>query len=372
MPNPIGVGVIGASADRTWATRAHLPAIAASPDFTLRAVSTSRRETAEKAAAAFHVPAFDNVQQLIDQPDVVLIVVAVKVPLHADILRTAIRSGKPIFCEWPLGNGLEETEQLAAAAEAANVPSFIGLQGRSNPGVNFVRELVHDGVVGDVLSTSIVASGGSWGATITPADAYTLDAATGASMLTIPFAHTLDALSYALGELTSVTAETATRRPFATEVGTGRHVPITVADQILLAARLTSGATASLHFRGGTVPGTNFLWEINGTAGDLVLTAANGHIQMNALSLQGSQHGDPLHPLEIPQRFHWAPPHTPEGFPLNVAQAYTLIAGDLRSGTHRAPTFADAVHLSKTLAAVEHAASSGQRQPLSKPAPLAP
>ena len=365
MPNPIGVGVIGASADRTWATRAHLPAIAASPHFTLRAVSTSRRETADKAAAAFHVPAFDNVQQLIDQPDVDLIVIAVKVPLHADIVRAGIRSGKPIFCEWPLGNGLEETEQLTATAAAANVRTFLGLQGRSNPGVNFVRELVHDGFVGDVLSTTVLASGGGWGPTITPADAYTLDVATGASMLTIPFAHTLDALCYTLGKVASVTAETATRRPFATEDGTGRHVPITVADQILLAARLTSGATASLQFRGGMSPSTNFLWEINGTAGDLVVTAANGHIQMNALTIQGSQHGEPLHPLEIPQQFHWAPANTPEGFPFNVAQAYTLIAGDLRDNTQRAPTFADAVHLSKILTTIEQAASSGRREPLS-------
>ena len=365
MPSPIGVGVIGASADRTWATRAHLPAIAASPDFALRAVSTSRRETADKAAAAFHVPAFDNVQQLIDQPDVDLIVVAVKVPLHADIVRAAIRSGKPVFCEWPLGNGLVETDQLAQEAVAANVRTFIGLQARSSPGVNFVRELVRDGFVGDVLSTSIVASAGGWGQTITPADAYTLDLASGASMLTIPFAHTLDALSYTLGQLASVTAETATRRPFATEDGTGRHVPITVADQILLAARLAFGATASLHFRGGMSAGTNFLWEINGTAGDLVLTAANGHIQMNALTIQGSQHGDPLRSLEIPQHFQWAPANTPEGFPRNVGQAYTLIAQDLRDNSRRAPTFADAVHLSKILARIEQSASSAHRESLS-------
>ena len=365
MAKPIGIGIIGASADRAWGTRAHIPAIQASPDFTLNAVSTSRRESADKASAAFGVPGYDNAQALIAHPGVDLIVIAVKVPNHADLVRAAIASGKPVFCEWPLGNGLAETEQLAAEAASAGVRTFIGLQARSSPGVNFVRHLVQSGFLGEVLSTSIVGSGGSWGADISPADAYTLDQTQGASMLMIPFAHTLDGVLYCLGEVNSVVAQTATRRLFAVEEGTGRHVLITVADQILLAARLASGATASVHLRGGMSAGTNFLWEINGTQGDLVITAANGHIQMNALTIQGSQHGEALQPLPIPAQFHWAPPNTPEGFPLNVGQAYTLIAQDLRDGTHRAPTFTDAVHRHRTLAGIERAAQTGQRETLS-------
>jgi predicted dehydrogenase len=51
----IGVGVIGASPlSPGWAAVAHIPAIQALPDFALRAVSTSRQESAAAAAKAFN------------------------------------------------------------------------------------------------------------------------------------------------------------------------------------------------------------------------------------------------------------------------------------------------------------------------------
>jgi hypothetical protein len=49
-----------------------------------------------------------------------------------------------------------------------------------------------------------------------------LDRGNGATMLTIPFAHTLDALTMVLGELGDVTATMAVRRPLVRHVETGR------------------------------------------------------------------------------------------------------------------------------------------------------
>jgi predicted dehydrogenase len=51
-----GVGIIGASTGE-WAAIGHVPAIRALPDYELRAVSTSRQESAEAAAEAFGVKA---------------------------------------------------------------------------------------------------------------------------------------------------------------------------------------------------------------------------------------------------------------------------------------------------------------------------
>lgn len=57
LAETIGVGVIGASpVNPGWAVTAHIPAIRALPGLALRAVGTSRRETAEAAAEAFGVP----------------------------------------------------------------------------------------------------------------------------------------------------------------------------------------------------------------------------------------------------------------------------------------------------------------------------
>ena len=56
----IGVGIIGASTGG-WAAVSHVPAAEDAADYELRAISTSRRESAEAAAKEFDVPAaFDN------------------------------------------------------------------------------------------------------------------------------------------------------------------------------------------------------------------------------------------------------------------------------------------------------------------------
>lgn len=46
----IRVGIIGASPDRGWAARAHVPALLALPEYRITAVGTSRPESARAAA----------------------------------------------------------------------------------------------------------------------------------------------------------------------------------------------------------------------------------------------------------------------------------------------------------------------------------
>ena len=45
----IRVGVIGASPERSWAARTHIPALRALPEFELTAVGTSREDSAHRS-----------------------------------------------------------------------------------------------------------------------------------------------------------------------------------------------------------------------------------------------------------------------------------------------------------------------------------
>jgi predicted dehydrogenase len=67
---------------------------------------------------------------------------------------------------------LEEAETLARLASQARVLAVTGLQARSAPAVAYVRDLVAQGYVGDVLSTTLVGSGIGWGPTVEPYSAY--------------------------------------------------------------------------------------------------------------------------------------------------------------------------------------------------------
>src|SRR4030095_2016161 len=105
---------------------------------------------------ALGVPAFDNPEALINHPDVDLVVVAVKVPHHHSLTAAAINAGKMVFTEWRLGRTLEEAEDLAARADKAGVRTVIGLQARFAPAVQYARDLITQGYIGDVLATHLV------------------------------------------------------------------------------------------------------------------------------------------------------------------------------------------------------------------------
>lgn len=367
---PLGVGIVGLSADGGWGGRGHVPALRAVEGYELRALTASTPDSARKAAAAFGLPesaAGTDAAGLAARDDVDLVVVAVRVPRHRELILPVLRAGKTVLSEWPLGNGTAEAEELAAVAAAAGVRTAVGLQARSAPVVRYLRDLVADGFVGEVLSTTLVGSGGGWGPVVAERTAYVADRANGATLLTVPFGHTLDALTMVLSGFATLTATTATRRPRVRIAETGATLPMTAEDQIAVTGRLESGAVASLHYRGGSSRGTNLLWEINGTEGDLVLTGDSGHLQFGQVELRGAR-GDrrELRPLPVPGDYllpggldRLAALDGPAGV---VAHAYHQLRADLRDGTSVVPDFAHAAAHHRLLDRITHAAETGTAQ----------
>src|SRR5436190_22765999 len=210
----IRVGSIGANPDRGWAVQAHIPALKSlSDDFEITALSTSRRESADAASKLFDVPiAFDNHQDLVNSTVVDVVAVTVKVPYHLELATAALSAGKAVHCEWPLGNGLKEAETLAALAKKKGVLAVAGLQARSAPSVAYVHDMIAQGYVGEVLSTTLIGSGMGWGPTVEADKAYLNDKKNGATMLAIALGHAVDGLCYCLGELRELSATTTMRR----------------------------------------------------------------------------------------------------------------------------------------------------------------
>src|SRR5439155_2684217 len=220
-----------------------------SDDFEITALSTSRRESADDASKLFGVPvAFDNHQDLVNSGEVAVVAVTVKVPYHLELATAALGAGKAVYCEWPLGNGLQEAETLAALAKSKGVLAVTGLQARSAPSVAYVRDLVEQGYVGKVLSTTLIGSGMGWGPTVEAYNAYLNDAKNGATMLSIPLGHAADALCYCLGEARELSATMTVRRKWFTVVQTGERKPMSTDDQICVSGLLEGGAAFSIHY----------------------------------------------------------------------------------------------------------------------------
>jgi predicted dehydrogenase len=345
---PIRVGLIGVHPDSGWAATAHVPALKRLPEYRIAAVSHHSLATARAAAAKFEVGhACATTAQLVNHPDVDLVVVTVKVPRHRELVEAAANAGKAVLCEWPLATGVEDAIRLRDLASAKGVHAAVGLQTRAAPVFNFVRDLIRDGYLGRVRSSTLTGSGILWGDALPQAYEYTLDPDNGASMINVPFAHSIDAVLYALDSaFEDLTAKTARVRATVRIAETGKDLALRVPDQVAIAGLLSNGALLNAHFRGGLSRGTNFRWEINRSGGDLLVTSPVGYAGEGGFRVRGAQGAEILRDLAIPAQYADG---LPEGITQSVGLAYRRLAFDLHEGTRFVPTFDDAVDLHRLI-----------------------
>jgi predicted dehydrogenase len=365
----IRVGIVGASASRGFASIAHLPALRSLPQFEIAAVCTTRQETAEEAARHYGVPlAFSDPETLARHPDVDLITVSVKVPDHYRPVMAAIEAGKHVYCEWPLGRDTEEAIRMLDAAERSGVRHVVGLQGQMSPAINYARDLIAEGYVGRVLTATMIGCAPNWGAAIDRA--YQADRRNGANLLTITGGHQIDALCHCLGEFRELTAFAVSQRDRIPLEGTGELVAKDTPDQLvvngIVGGENAEGAVVSFQIRGGMTRGTEFLFEIHGDRGDLVLTTTTrASMQRQELTVRGAQGAArELAELPVPARYRWVPDSLERDSRYNVAQLYARLAESIRQGAPASPSFAAAVTRHRLLDAVMRASQTGQKQVL--------
>jgi predicted dehydrogenase len=363
----IRVGIIGANVRYGWGRSAHIPALSALPEFEITAVCTSRQETADETAKHFGISrAFADPYKMVQHPDVDLVSICVRVPFHHQMGMAALNAGKHLFCEWPLAATTEQAQQMRDLAARKGVRHMVGLQARGARAINRVRDLVAEGYVGQVLSCTMIVTTPNWGTDFTLSRAYLADRSTGATLMTIPGGHSIDALCFCLREFKEVSSVVATQRQRVRIVETGETIQMTSPDQVLLSGVLQSGAVASVHIKGGTANGTGFLFEIHGSEGDLVIAPTDPRqgtsVQISEFTVRGAHRGKTLGELPIPESYRWVPPAVPAGPPFNVAQLFVRMAEGIREGKSVSPDFEVAVNRHHLLDAIQKAPDTGVRQ----------
>jgi predicted dehydrogenase len=360
----LGVGIIGVIPVRGWASVAHIPALRELPNYEIRGLTAHNAESARALGEAFGAnQVFSDPERMLAEPDIDVVAVTVKVPHHSELVSAALAAGKAVYCEWPLGGDLDDARAMAALAAERRVHTVVGLQGRQAPAIQYVRELLREGYVGEVLSTTLVGLSVP-GGVVVQSNAYMLDKTNGANALTIAAGHSLDTLNHVLGEFADLSAVSDLRRPLITIEETGEQLVKSAADQIAVIGTLRSGATASVHIREAVAGGTGFLWEINGTAGTIRVTADGALPGIYPLTVWGARGPNEPTELAVPAelRHKWPALASLEGTPAyNVGRTYAAFAADIADGTHTAPDFADAVRRHELIAAIERSAASGDR-----------
>lgn len=71
--------------------------------------------------------------------------------LHRPYVETAASLGKPILCEKPMADTVEEAEGIVAAAADGDVPLMIAYRMQTEPAVRRTKDAVENGMLGEVI-----------------------------------------------------------------------------------------------------------------------------------------------------------------------------------------------------------------------------
>jgi predicted dehydrogenase len=356
MSRPIHVAIVGGNAERGWARDAHVPALARLRDaYLISAVSARSEETARAACEAFGGGRpFGDSLAMVRDPEVDLVAVTVKVPEHRAIVLAALKAGKHVYCEWPLGRDASEAEEMARAVKPSTRVA-VGLQGLYAPAVRQAAELAAAGAIGKPKVLRVFSSAAAWGAETSPFNAYLQDKSTGATLETIGGGHTLAAVEALAGPYVEVDARNTTVLKQVPVAGTDRTVERTCADHMLVLGQHQGGCVSTVEVVGGaqTRPA---LFELVGETGWLRITGVTpGTYQIPRLAIEASF---PLEPLRREVAAVLAGP------PVNVAELYAAFAQDIATNSRAVPDFAAAARLSRLLEAIDVASATGRRQRL--------
>ncbi len=339
-----------------------IPIHQAHPNANLVAVCRRNEEEMNKVADQFGIgKRYTDYDELLKDPEIDAVHINSPVRDHAPQSLKALRAGKHVYTEWPLGANLQEAQEMADLARENGVLSMVGLQSRVAPVFLTLRDLIADGYVGDVLSVNLnqISSGVL---TRVSGRTWQRDNTLGATTLTIPFGHSIDALCMCLGEFESVSATVRTQVPQWHETDTDKMVDVTAPDNIMVNGTLAGGAVVSAQSSSIPYHGSGWKLEVYGREGTLVVTS-DGSPSTNGARLQGGR-GDvsELEDIEIPARHTWVPDSVPQGAPFNIAQLWSRFADAIRSGERIEPDFDTAVQRHKLLDAILRSSDTGQAQ----------
>jgi predicted dehydrogenase len=340
----VRVGIVGVG---NWAKYGHIPALRLLSGYEITAVSSRRLETANDIAQTFGIArAYSDYHQLVNDPNVDMVIVLPPAPQHAAVAKAAITAGKDVYTEWPLTTSTADSQELLDLAEAAGVRHVVGLQRRLGPSTQYLRDLVKAKYVGDMRSVRIHVSMPYFHQERSPALAWTLGAKNFSHVLAIYVGHFLDMLFHAVGQPSKLGAIIATQFPTLTLSATGESFPNDTPDGIVGVGTLENGALLSFQVEGGKLHNSGLQIDITGTSGDLKISnpSSFGHAKENLI--EGGQGANTAFvELPIPASYSKIPASTLDVSVEDLAHLYAAHLEDRVNGTHIAPDFRDGVRM---------------------------
>lgn len=334
-----------------------------------------RHEAAARAAADKF--GWANVEtdwrKVVADPAIDIVDVATPGDTHCEIAIAAAEAGKIVFCEKPIGNTLDEAEQMLAAVQKAGVPHAVFHNYRKAPAVALAKKMIEEGRLGRIYHFRATYLQ-DWIADPNFPLVWRLQKEKAGSGAHGDInAHIIDLGRHLVGELAEVSGVLHTfikQRPLAGEVddklgakASQQMGEVTVDDAAMFVARFQNGALGAFEASRFAVGRKNYnRFEINAEKGSLVFNLE----RMNELEYYDNSESVETHGFRLIQATEAVHPYAGHYWPVGhiigyehtfvnlVADALTAIAEE-RMPT---PNFLDGLENQRVLDAVERSSDT--------------
>jgi 1,5-anhydro-D-fructose reductase (1,5-anhydro-D-mannitol-forming) len=305
------------------------------PDTEIVAVWDEIPERGRKEAEERGVRFYENLQELLSQPDIDGVIVDTPTTMHRDVLVAAAKAGKHIFTEKVVAATLKECNEILAAAEAAGVKLTVSLPRLNHNYTLAVQDILNQGLLGDLTlvrtrlshNGAIPSANGPLG--WLPAHFYSLEQCGGGALIDLG-CHPMYLANLFLGEPDSVTANYG--------YVTGKEVE----DNAVAVLRYNNGALAIVE-AGFVNRFSPFVIEVHGTEGSLLYSTHD-----NKLLVRSSKLGEEA-----------AKEWQVQELPANRASAFDQWVSHIQNGTNADENIRLALNLTRLMEASNLSARSG-------------
>ena len=143
----IGLGYIGKTHLRNC-SRLESTNLVAVADLSKKALRLAKRMGVKQTFKDYH--------QLLKQPTIDAVLIALPTHLHESCAISAAEEGKHILLEKPLARNVEEGKKIISAARRNNVKLMIGYPSRFNSGYQELKRKIESGALGDIQTAHAV------------------------------------------------------------------------------------------------------------------------------------------------------------------------------------------------------------------------
>jgi predicted dehydrogenase len=304
----IGVAVVGTG----FGQKIHLPGLQIHHRTQVVAVYHRDPAQAQAIAATHQIPyAFHRLEDLVHQPEVQAVSISTPPFLHYDMAKTVLQAGKHLLLEKPTTLNVQEAVELYHLAQQQNVITTLDFEFRFVPAWQRLAELLATDYVGQKRLIKVDWLVSSRADPSRPWNWYARRDQGGGALGAIG-SHLFDYISWLFVPVKRLCGCLSTTIPQRPDPVTGTLQPVDADDTCCLMLELADQTPCQATLSAVTYRGRGHWLEVYGDRGTLVLGSDNPSDYVHGFRLWGSQNGEPLTELEIPDRLAF-PTTYPDG-----------------------------------------------------------